>query len=502
MNRKIIKNILANGGAFFVEAVTAFLLMPYVIKYLGDSEYGIWILINALTGYLGIFKLGFRPSINKHVSEYNALGNFVKMRSFLANSVSIYIIASFIIVFVSIVVGVFLFNLLNIPEEYIQVTRVLIIFAGVHSALSLYSTAYGGVISGYQRYEINAAIEVAVIIIRAMIIYYGLPYYTDILYVAITHFGITILGFFATVIFAKRIAPISKLPLFKFDDREVIQRIVKFNSISFGISILAILIIYADTFVVGSLFTTVAVTHYAVGARLYKYINDFLSVVTRVISPAISEYQALKKEDKIKFIYIKGTKISTFIAYPILVICLTVGDKFIGLWMGSGYEDSYKILLILTIAGFILLPQQIVNPVLYGMAKHSILLKQSVLELIFSLPIAIVLGNQYGLEGVAIGLMLPRVILKGFIFAVYVVLMLGISLRELFVDAYLKIVVSIIPFAIFLEVTSRYLEYSWLVFSAQVGVASVVYIITIYLVALDKREKELVLGYLNKRAFK
>ena len=70
MLRTLLRNILSNWAGFLVEACVAFYLSPFVIHTLGDTSYGIWILLTSLTGYFGLLNLGLRPAINKYVAEF------------------------------------------------------------------------------------------------------------------------------------------------------------------------------------------------------------------------------------------------------------------------------------------------------------------------------------------------------------------------------------------------------------------------------------------------
>jgi hypothetical protein len=58
MLRTLLRNVLSNWAGFLVEACVAFYLSPFVIHTLGDTSYGIWILLTSLTCYFGILNGG------------------------------------------------------------------------------------------------------------------------------------------------------------------------------------------------------------------------------------------------------------------------------------------------------------------------------------------------------------------------------------------------------------------------------------------------------------
>jgi len=491
LGRKVVKNSLSNSAAFVVEAVTAFLMMPFVIGHLGDNAYGIWVLVSAMTGYLGLFKLGFRPSINKHVAEFKAKNDFDKLRGFVAGSLHIYIYISFFILLTSWIVSYFVPHLFNIDNDYILIFQVLILFSGVQSVFSLVGTAYGGVISGYQRYEINAGIEIGVILVRAALILYFLPDFQDLYTMAAAHFSITIVGYLVTIVMARKISPVKNLEIKKKPSKEILSIIIKYNSISFGIAGIGILMNYVDTIIVGLLLPLSVITHYAIGDRLVKYTISFLSVATRVIAPAISELKATNDMPVVTKLLINIHKMSCVIAYPVLLCLIIQGGEFINLWMGEGYEDSVEVMIILASLSIIIAPSQVINPFLYGLGMHKYLLYFLILEVLISVPLCYYLGSEYGMVGVAAGLSIPRAILRAIALPILLDFVLDIKISIQMFSSQLKVLFGSIPYIGLLILSRHYLDLdTWLIFSFQLLVIGMIHVVFVYLVILNKAEKQ------------
>ena len=488
---KLVKNSLSNSAAFVVEAVVAFMMMPFVVGQLGDSAYGIWILVNALTGYLGLFKMGFRPSINKHVAEYKALGDVPSMKRFMGASLHIYMYVSLLIIITAVTVSYFLPQIFSVGDEFGSIFQILVLFAGVHSAFSLIGTTYGGVISGYQRYEINAGIEIGVIVIRALLIVAFLPEFPDLYTMAAAHFSITILGFLVTIVAAKKIAPLDDLPIVKKPGKDVLKIILKYNSISFSIAALSILINFVDSIVIGIILPLSVVTHYGVGDRLVKYCLMFLNVSTKVIAPAISELNATNKKDTLNQVLIGTHKASCLVVFPILLCLFVQGGLFIELWMGQGYNDSYQIMQVLAISALFIAPSQSVNSYLYGIGKHKFLLYILAVETAISLPLCIILGKIYGAVGVAIGISVPRAVLRG----LFLPLMIGKIAEHNIFGAFfigkIRVLFACVPFIILLWwFKENFALDSWFIYASQLAAACVLYLVSVYLVSFNGKEKQ------------
>src|SRR6266513_2118529 len=69
---QFIKNVSSNGVALAVNVLVGIFLSPYILHRLGDSAFGIWVLIFSVTGYYGLFDLGIRSSVVRYVSKAKA----------------------------------------------------------------------------------------------------------------------------------------------------------------------------------------------------------------------------------------------------------------------------------------------------------------------------------------------------------------------------------------------------------------------------------------------
>ncbi len=490
---KILKNSMSNTVAFSVEAITAFLLMPFVISNLGDSAYGIWVLINALTGYLGLFKLGFRPSINKHVAEYEAKGDFSGLREYMSATLHIYLYIAVAIILTSIAVSYFLPGLFLNNDEYLLIFQILILFAGVQSVFSLMGTAYGGVISGYQRYEINAGIEIVVILVRALLIFLLLPYFKDLYTVAAAHFSITIIGFIATIYYGRKISPVKKLPIFKKPSKDILKIIIKYNSVSFAIAALAIFMNYMDSVIVGLIFPLSIITHYVIGVRLIKYATMFLSVATKVIAPAISELNAKNNQEMLLNVLNSTYKVSCIVIFPMLAYLIIQGDDFIKLWVGEGYYDSYHVMVVFAFAGVFVAPTEALNSYLYGLGEHAYLMYINIIEAIIIIPVCYFAGVHYGILGIAAGISIPKALFRGFLLPLMISRKINVNLLFSFIKSQVIVLAGTIPFVLFLLATEWMIGdiNTWFVFMAHLFSGMVLYVISIYLISLNLQEKSI-----------
>src|SRR6478752_5412863 len=69
---EIFKNVSSSWFGLGVNILVGIFLSPFILHRLGDTAYGLWILIFSVTGYYGLFDLGIRSSIVRYVAKFSA----------------------------------------------------------------------------------------------------------------------------------------------------------------------------------------------------------------------------------------------------------------------------------------------------------------------------------------------------------------------------------------------------------------------------------------------
>jgi len=69
---QILKNVSSSWFSLGINILMGIFLSPFILHRLGDTAFGIWVLIFSVTGYYGIFDFGIRSSIIRYVSKYTA----------------------------------------------------------------------------------------------------------------------------------------------------------------------------------------------------------------------------------------------------------------------------------------------------------------------------------------------------------------------------------------------------------------------------------------------
>src|SRR5215831_8441838 len=87
---QILKNVGSSWFSLGINVLVGLFLSPFILHRLGDTAFGIWVLIFSITGYYGIFDFGIRSSIIRYVSKYTATGDIDEISGLLNTAMFTY----------------------------------------------------------------------------------------------------------------------------------------------------------------------------------------------------------------------------------------------------------------------------------------------------------------------------------------------------------------------------------------------------------------------------
>src|ERR1700723_359524 len=125
--KQIIKNIGSSWFALLVNIVIGIFLSPFILHRLGDSAFGVWVLIFSITGYYGLFDLGIRSSIIRYVSKYTATDDQEKLNGFINTALFSYSGIGVVSMVLTTLLSSFLERKFNIPPEMHSQARLLLL---------------------------------------------------------------------------------------------------------------------------------------------------------------------------------------------------------------------------------------------------------------------------------------------------------------------------------------------------------------------------------------
>ena len=445
--RHIGRSVLSNWLAMAASMAAAFFLSPFLVHRLGNATYGVWILAVSSVQYFGLLDLGMRSSVLRYVSKgYTTHDHKAASEAFSAAFWVRLQISALLLVLCGGLDAIFP-RIFKVPSGLVNDARVVVALMGLSLAISMSIGVYGGVVSALNRYDLYTFVALIQLSLRVTGVVAVIRAGRGIIAVAWCELFAAMAGSLLMAYVARRLYPELKISL-KKPNWGVLKTIWSYSIYVFLIMVAVQVIYLTDNLVVGAFVSASAVTFYSIGNSLCRYTQQLVEAMTMTFTPAASTYDAAGETSSLRALYFTGTRATIAVSMPILVTLLARGNNFIGVWMGPQYSHtSGTVLAILATALLFSLPNTAASSIALGIEKHKTVGKWAIGEAAVNLSLSVALARKFGIYGVAIGTLVPSLVVNVVFWPRYVTKLVKINYRQVFVSVWGPLFLSAVPFA-------------------------------------------------------
>lgn len=429
---------------------------PYMLRCLGQNEYGLYSLVASIIAYLTILDFGFGNAIVRYTAKFRAEGR----KQELWEMFGMFLIVYSFIGLIAIGGGLALyFNIdtlfdRTMTDSDLSQARIMMLLLTFNLAFTFPLSIFGSIITAYENFVFQRLVNIFRIIFSTGVLVLVLAIGFKAVALVVVQTAFNLLTLIINLIYCKKKLKI-KVVFGKFN-----WPFVKEISVySFWIFLNAIMDkIYWGTgqFVLGAISGTVAVAIFSVAILLQQMYMTFSTAISSVLLPKVTAMVAHSKSDKeLSELFIRTGRIQCLIMSFILCGFIVFGHRFIEIWAGPIYADSYIITLIFFCSLFIPLIQTIGISILQArnqMKFRSLLyLGISLISLVFQ----IVFAEYFGAIGCSMAIGGALIIGQGLIMNIYYQKRQGFDIIK-FWQEICKILIAPIFYTIISIVVSNY----------------------------------------------
>jgi len=425
----------------------AFFLSPFLVHRLGNAAYGVWVLAVSSVQYFVLLDLGMRSSVLRYVSKgYTTRDHEAASEAFSAALWVRLQLSALLLALCGGLDAIFP-HIFKVPSGLVSDARVVVVLMGLSLAIAMSIGVYGGVVSALNRYDLYTCVALVQLSVRVIGVVAVIRAGRGIVAIAWCELLAAMSGSLMMAYVARRLYPELKVSL-KKPRWTVLKTIWSYSVYAFLVMVAVQVIYQTDNLVVGAFVSASAVTFYSIGNSLCRYTQQLVVAMTTTFTPAASTYDAAGDAASLRALYFTGTRATMAVSMPILVTLITRGDNFIGVWIGPQYSRaSGTVLAILAAALLFSLPNTAASSIALGIEKHKVVAKWAIGEAIVNLSLSIVLARRFGIYGVAIGTLIPSLIVNVAFWPRYVKNLVKIDYREVLLKVWGPLFLSVAPFA-------------------------------------------------------
>jgi O-antigen/teichoic acid export membrane protein len=464
VKRIIGRNVAWNIAGLTVETSVGFLIMPFLIFRLGESSYGIWMILGALTSYFGLLDIGVRGSIGRHVALHRSSGNHTAMNQTVTGGVVVVLIVGLIAIFTGLIFGEQFFRIFEVPLEKQADTLFALQLVTVQFAFYLLATSFDATLWGLQRFDWINLIDIPAILLRGGLTFALVQSDHDLITLAWITLGVSVataLAKYLLCLFADAQLRIG----IRFLDRASLRELIVYGSWNLIANVAVITRRQLTPLLIGSLLGLSFVAPFSVATKLLGPIAAALGAVTGVLTPYSTVLHANSQSERQKQLFLLGGRYSTTLALFLTAFLLVVGDSLIELWIGHSLGQAALLLAILAVGELLPSSQFVTNGILMAKARNRVLAGFALLEMLTVFLLSIILIPHYGLIGAGLAIAIPAFFTRGVGPLIYGCRVVAVPVSRFLTYSILTpLLCATLPILAIAFAVDAHLPHSWLLF--------------------------------------
>jgi O-antigen/teichoic acid export membrane protein len=449
IRRRVIVNTASNYVAKIMTLGIWFFLTPFLLRQLGASDYGLWILIGSIAAYGSLLDFGIATAVTKYVAQFHAEGRLEQARSLVATTLWLYLGLGLVAVVLSAILAPIVPIILNVPPGQQTTASWLMLLSGIGLGVSLPCATSIAVLRGLHRFDLANLVGI-----------FGMTLFT-VATVGVLLLGGGLLGMVAVSIPVTLVTQVPAIWLirrtapelhigWRHTDRRLLSTVMSFSSALFVINVAGQLQTKTDEIVIGAFMPIANVTPYSIARRLSEMPQLLSEQFMKVIMPLASQLDAENDRGRLRTLYLTSSRLTLAIFMPLAVGVMILAQPFLTAWVGAPYGQYAYLVVILTLASFMTTSQWPAGAILQGIGRHRRLALITLGAALANLGLSLALVRPLGLAGVALGTLIPATIESLCFVLPYVMRVNGISFRTVLTEIYLPALLPAVPMAIVL----------------------------------------------------
>ncbi|QKF65042.1 lipopolysaccharide biosynthesis protein [Campylobacter corcagiensis] len=472
---------------------------PFVIKMLGQSEFGLYSLAISIMGYIAIFDFGLGNAVVVFTSKFIAKNQQNKQNILYSTVFVFYICMSFLIIILGVIflsnIELFFKNSLTLEE--IEILKVLVMLLIFNMTFSLPCNVFSSILNAYERFifmkKISILRSLLTPLFLSVILLLGFKSISMI--VSITF--LNILYFLTIIIYCKKNINM-KIDILKFN--------FNFLKMVLNYSIFIFIGLIVDQvnwnfgqFIIGSFLGAKEVGVFAIAILFNSMFIMLSTAISGVFLPKISKMiSSGANNETLTNEMIRIGRLQGYIIFLILFGFIIFGKDFIKLWVGESYIDAYYLTIIIMIPLSVPLIQNLGLSIMQAKNQYQFKAISTLIGAIISIFLSIYLVKIYGYFGVSFSIASMFFIMNGIAINWYYHKKIKLNMQKFWSEIFKNITPIFLLFLLFLLFSNFIKSDNIVYFAIEILVFMLLYFIVCYKICMNEYEKSLLESILKK----
>lgn len=396
----IVKNTAYNFLGKGLPLIIALISIPVLINYLGTERFGILTITWVFVGYFSLFDLGLGRALIKTIAERLETENEGDIAHiFRIVSILLGILGLFAGLILYLITPYLVYDLLNIPEEFIHESITAFYFLSFAIPFTLLSTSFRGTLEAWQNFGLLNIIQSVIGTLTYLVPVLVVLVEPRLDLVVASLVLIRVLG--SLILFKFAFNLIGKINRTETPKKGLLKELLSFGGWITVSNILDPLLNYLDRFIIGAFLTMSAVAYFTTPYEVVIKLVIIPVALITTLFPVFSNIAVLAPE-KLKSLIKDSYLFLTAGIFIISFVGIWGAEHFLYFWIGEEFaNESTLVLQVLLLGYFVNSIAKIPYTHLQSIGRPEITAKIHLAELPFTILLILLVIDTYGILGIA-----------------------------------------------------------------------------------------------------
>lgn len=411
---KLRRNVLASLILKGMTVGISLLIIPMTIHYVNPTQYGIWLTLSSMIAWFNFMDIGLANGLKNKVAEANAANQVVSIKAYISTAYAVLSAIAVSIFFLFLVGNHFLdwSYILNFDDPSLRNMNLIASIIMGSFCVQFFLQPLTSVLTAF-----HAAAAVSLIFaigqIGCLAGIYLLTHFTSgsLLYLTLVLTGIPLMvQVLATVwCFKSLYAPYR--PNYRAIDLKHASSLLSTGGAFFFVQIGSLILFQTDNIIVTQLFGPQQVTIFNISYKLFSVISIVFTIAMTPLWPAFTDAYAKKDIVWIKGVF--GKMYKYFFLLGSCSICLLFfSTKIFDIWLDGSVVVPLELSIVMTIYVIAICWMTIHCYFINGIGKVRLQMYLYIASTAINIPLAIVLGREFGLIGITLSNVLVVIVMS------------------------------------------------------------------------------------------
>ncbi len=357
-------------GILGLSNLVALFYTPYMLRMMGQSEYGLYAIVASVMAYLTVLDFGLGNTIVRYTAKFRAEGKLQDLSSMYGMFLVVYTVIG--IIAVGLGMGLYFsidkFYQATLTAEELRKVQVMVLLMTFNLGFTFPLTIFKSIITAYENFVFQRMLRLGYIVFNTSIM------------IILLEMGYRAIGMVALMTVLNILSQLLRFLYCRYKlkvrirftgfQKDLFKEIANYSFFIFIGVIVERLYWSSGQLILGAQVGTAAVAVFAVAIQLQQMYRNFSTAIPGVFLPKITAMTTKESSEKeISDLFIRTGRIQFIILSIILFGFILFGQQFVIIWAGPDYAETYLIALLLIVPLTVPLIQNIGITILFARNK-------------------------------------------------------------------------------------------------------------------------------------